>query len=100
MFDEFDWDETKRTTNFEKHEIDFEDAIEIFKRSVVVVPEREGGGGEVRYVAIGLLDDVEIAVIYTRRSNVCRVISARRARKNERRAHREAFPEEYAQGQD
>ena len=35
-------------------------------------------------MAIGLLEDVEITVIYTTRGETIRIISARRARRNER----------------
>ncbi len=33
MYDSFEWDLQKRLTNLEKHGIDFEDAIRIFKSS-------------------------------------------------------------------
>lgn len=89
-FDIFDWDNLKRDQNIDKHQIDFEDAIGIFLRPVL--RRRSDRGLETRYLAIGVFEDVEIAVIYTERDGACRVISARRARKNERKAYHKAFP--------
>lgn len=98
MFTDFEWDPVKRDKNIVEHAVDFEDAIEIFKREVVTLPSHLGKGGEVRHVTIDLLDDVEIAVVHTFREQVCRLISARRASKHERRAYRKAFPEKSSQG--
>ena len=85
----FEWDDRKRRTNLRQHGIDFEDAARIFKRPVLTVRSDRGNG--VRYVALGILDGIEIAVVYTVRSNACRIISARRARHNERKAYYKAF---------
>jgi len=40
--------------------------------------------GEDRIVAIGLMEDIEIVVVYVMRDNRRRIISARRARREER----------------
>ncbi|PHS26273.1 MAG: hypothetical protein COA84_06380 [Robiginitomaculum sp.] len=48
--------------------------------------------GETRHIAIGTLNHIEIAVIFTIRDGICRTISARRARKNERREYRNLHP--------
>lgn len=90
VFDFFEWDDDKCELNFEKHHIDFDDAITIFDGPVI--RKRSDRGGETRHLAVGLLEGIEIAVIYTERNGVCRIISARRARKNEREAYHEAFP--------
>jgi uncharacterized DUF497 family protein len=87
----FEWDDAKNASNVEKHGIDFEDAIAIFEKPVLVLPSSRSG--EVRWVAIGLTDDgTEIAVVHTLRGEAVRVISARRARTNERTAYRQANP--------
>ncbi|MGE5516960.1 MAG: BrnT family toxin [Bacteroidota bacterium] len=51
------------------------------------------GGEEPRFVAVGMVQGVEIAVVFTDRGTVIRLISARRARKNEREAYHQAFAE-------
>ena len=89
-FDLFEWNDEKCELNFEKHHIDFDDAITIFGGPII--RKRSDRDGETRHLAVGLLEGIEIAVIYTERNGVCRVISARRARKNEREAYHEAFP--------
>lgn len=83
---EFEWDPAKDRANLEKHGIDFEDAIGIFERQVFT--ERSDREGEERWKAVGMLEGREIAVIYTMREGRHRIISARRASRNERRAYR------------
>lgn len=86
---EFEWDDAKNASNVRKHYINFEDAIEIWERPVLVSPSHRGG--EDRWIAIGMIEGVEIAVVYTKRGTVRRVISARRARTHERRAYHQAY---------
>ncbi len=71
-----------------KHGIDFEDVVAIWEAPVLVGPSPRGG--ENRWIAIGVVDGVEIAVVYTERGTAKRLISARRARTNERRAYHQA----------
>ena len=87
-FEAFEWDEAKRQANLEEHGIDFEDAARIFARPYLRI--RSDRNDEVRFVAIGCIEDVEIAVVYTVRADVCRMISARRARTNERKDYHAA----------
>ena len=87
----FEWDERKRLTTLEKHGIDFRRAIEIFGGSTLVFPSRQSESEE-RWTAIGILDQVEIAVIYTMRKQICRIITARRARRYERSEYHTRYP--------
>jgi uncharacterized DUF497 family protein len=89
---EFEWDSEKDQVNEQKHGITFEDAIGIFTRPVLLF--RSDRGNEVRWGAIGALEGREIAVFFTIRDGRYRIFSARRARKSERRAYREAHPGE------
>jgi uncharacterized protein len=82
----FEWDERKNELNIAKHRIDFEDAIAAFDESLIL--RRSDRGTEERWIAIGYSDDRLIAVVFTRRADVIRIISARRARKNEEREYR------------
>ena len=61
---------------------------------------RSDRNNEVRFVAIGCIEDVEIAVVYTVRAGACRIISARRARMNEREEYHEAVGGRSQAGQD
>jgi len=78
----FEWDETKRQANFAKHLIDFADAVKVLEGPVFEKVQRRHD--ENRVLAMGLLEDVEIVVIYTVRGKYRRIISARRANRNER----------------
>lgn len=43
--------------------------------------------GEMRFQAIGSVNDVTLFISYTMRGEVCRIISARRASRRERQSH-------------
>ena len=60
----------------------FEDAIRIFGGPVLETPSPRTE--EARWLAVGVVDGIEIAVIYTVRNGRRRIITARRARKDER----------------
>ena len=89
---EFEWHEQKRRINLEKHGIDFEDAIGIFDGHAFV--RRSDRDGEPRFVAVGEVQGRVVAVVYTVRNDIYRIISARRGTKNEAREyrHRKAAP--------
>lgn len=81
---EFEWDENKARTNLRKHRVDFADAATVLSddRAITIQddePEEE------RYVAIGMdaLGRV-LVVVYTLRGYRIRLLSARRATRNER----------------
>jgi len=78
----FEWDEGKRQSNIAKHYIDFRDAIRVFDGPEFEITDRHRG--EDRIVAIGSVENVEIVVVYTMRGQRRRIISARRAHRNER----------------
>ena len=81
---QFEWDENKRKANIEKHGIDFVDAVKIFDGFISSQEDMRSDYGEKRYVTIGLLEGIEIAVIHTPRDEKERIISVRRARIKER----------------
>jgi uncharacterized DUF497 family protein len=88
--DEFEWDENKRRSNLGKHYLDFLDAIHVFKGPYLQVPAKTVGG-EVREMAVGMLDDLCVAIIYTRRGSVTRLISMRKARYGEQQRYEKVF---------
>jgi uncharacterized DUF497 family protein len=86
---EFEWDEIKCEANIAKHGIDFVDAADaLLGQRIEIRSDREG---EARYVAICASGERLIAVIFTMRGGCCRIISARGARKNEKRAYLDIF---------
>jgi uncharacterized DUF497 family protein len=78
----FEWDENKNQANKEKHGISFEDAGGVFDD-----PDRiqyiYTKGNERRYVTVGKVIKFIVAVVYTVRSGLLRIISARQARNSE-----------------
>jgi len=98
VFRTFDWDEQKNELNRVKHGIDFDDAIEVFYGPIIL--RRSDRNNEERWLAIGKSHDRIISVIFTHRSELIRIISARHPRRNEERAYHNASLGRPAQGQD
>lgn len=83
---DFEWDENKNKSNQDKHGIAFEDAADVFNdndRLVYSSNQHE----ETRYLTIGKAFQAIISVVYTTRDLIVRIISARRAGQEERRAY-------------
>ena len=84
----FERDEVKSNANLIKHGISFDDASEIFYGPVVV--KESSRNHEERWIAIGESHDQIVTVIFTRRDDLIRIISARRPRPDEKRAYHNA----------
>ena len=84
----FEWDENKRDANLQKHGIDFIDAIQTFK-DLNRIEAKTIRKNEERYKTIGIVNSVALLVVYTLRNGKKRIISARRASKEERNAYEE-----------
>jgi uncharacterized DUF497 family protein len=89
---EFEWDQAKNTANIEKHGVDFDDARSIFESPLIRKVDDRHDYGETRIIAIGVAEGRELTVVYTMRGDAIRIISARRAREDERRAYRQTYP--------
>jgi uncharacterized DUF497 family protein len=79
----FEWDGNKRDVNLQKHGLDFVRASDLFEGPLAVEESKEMSV-EKRWVATGFLGDIAVSVVFTRRGDVIRIISMRRARRNER----------------
>lgn len=90
---DFEWDEDKRRANQEKHGIDFFDARTIWAGQVLDPAAQRDVEGEARPTALGVIgeDEIIIAVVYTVRDGILRLISARRARRDERKDYQDRF---------
>lgn len=94
---EFSWDDAKRQTNLEKHDVDFVAAARMLaSQAYLTEPSRQSGDEEMRWRAIGPLPNPDppddwsgplAVVVFTRRDRRFRIISARRASTNERRRY-------------
>jgi uncharacterized DUF497 family protein len=83
----FEWDEAKRQSNLAKHGIDFIRARLLFDGRPTV-SFRSTYPDEERWLTTGLIDDRFFTVIWTRRGEAIRLISARRSHDAEERAYR------------
>ena len=94
----YSWNDKKNRRNLELHGIAFEDAVRIFEGPTVERVDDRFDYGERRVYAIGLVNGLEITVIYADRKdddtddvsdadsdNERRIISAWRAEPHERR---------------
>jgi len=86
----FEWDENKRRSNIMKHGLDFVRADLLFSGPVMETETRTVEG-ELRWLATGMIDDLTVTVVFTRRSGVIRLISLRRARRGEKKRYHEIF---------
>ncbi len=87
---EFGWDPKKRLSNLRDHKIDFEDAKGAFGGYMNI--RRSDRHGETRYQVFGYLQGRPVAVICTVHGSLCWLISARRARRDERRKYYDYLP--------
>ncbi|MEW6255645.1 MAG: BrnT family toxin [Pseudomonadota bacterium] len=86
----FEWDERKSNLNEAKHGLGFRTvSLALSSEPFVHFPSRYEQ--EDRHVAIVRIENIAFAVIFTRRGDKIRVISARRARREERRIFEIAF---------
>jgi uncharacterized DUF497 family protein len=83
----FEWDERKRQSNMAKHGLELPDAEELFDGRPVLTTASQRGD-ELRFVTVGLVAGLFVAVVWTERVDVIRLISLRRARDGEKRAYR------------
>ncbi len=86
---EFEWDDEKNDTNIKKHGVSFEKAKRIFEDDVLTVVDERFHYGELREISIGLIDGILLlTVAHTdTETGIIRLISARKATKQERRRY-------------
>jgi len=80
---QYEWDETKRQINIEKHAFDFVD-MEFFNwEDAHVFEDVRHKYEELRFIAYGYIRARLVVVVYTMRGDAVRVISLRKANKRE-----------------
>jgi hypothetical protein len=88
---EFEWDDAKAASNFEKHGVSFDEARAVFRDpfAVELHDDREDYG-EDRYILIGMSSVGVLVVVHSERETRNRIISVRKAEPNERRFYHES----------
>lgn len=83
----FEWDENKNTINTRKHKISFEEAQTVFyDAEALVIPDPEHSQDEERFIILGMSRQANLLVVchcYRESETVIRIISARKATRNE-----------------
>lgn len=83
----FEWDENKNEINKKKHSISFEEAKTVFyDEDALLIDDPEHSQEEERFIILGLSRKANLLVVchcYRASETVIRIISARKATKNE-----------------
>ena len=87
----FEWDETKRQTNLRDHKLDFADAEIVFSGVTFTFEDDRFEYSEDRSITLGLLREIVVVIAHTERNDTVRMISMRKATKNEQRLYFENF---------
>ena len=86
----FRWNKAKAARNYRKHGVTFELAKEVFNDAFAIeLLDDRRDYGEERFVIIGMVEGRILYVAYSGRDDVIRMISARRATKDEEQAYYE-----------
>ncbi len=87
----FEWDKSKRQSNLRKHRLDFTNAAEVFAGLTFTFADERFEYGEDRYITLGLLKNTAVVIAHTERDEVIRIISMRKATKNEQILYYQSF---------
>jgi uncharacterized DUF497 family protein len=79
----FEWDEATRQSNINRHGFDFSEAEEIFASDALTLLDDRFDYGEIRFLTFGMLNGTIVAIAHTETDQVTRIISVRKALKNE-----------------
>ncbi len=89
----FEWDENKNNINKKKHKISFEEAKSVFYDSnALLISDPEHSYDEERFILLGLSKNLNLLIVchcYRCSESVIRIISARKATKNETKQYNE-----------
>lgn len=87
----FEWDENKNQTNKAKHGIDFEEAKTVFyDDDAIVFDDPEHSMEEERFLILGISKHENLCIVshcYRGEDNIIRIISARKATRNETKTY-------------
>jgi uncharacterized DUF497 family protein len=89
----FSWNEAKRRSNLRKHGLDFRDALTVFRGFTLTAEDRREFYGEPRYLTLGLLHDQVVSIAHTEDDEGIRIISMRKASRNETRFYFSQIPD-------
>lgn len=95
----FEWDENKNEINKRKHKISFEEASTVFQdEEALLIKDHKHSQEEERFIILGSSARANLLVVchcYRQSETVIRLISARKATKNEERQYYEKLRGDY-----
>ena len=87
-----EWDAAKNRANIRKHGLDFADAEEIFRCTLLAEPDIREDYGERRWTGLGVMCGRIVQVVFVEcGSDVIRIISLRKATKREQKEYEKAI---------
>jgi uncharacterized DUF497 family protein len=92
----FEWDRRKATANHRKHGVTFEEAATVFRdRLSLTVNDPDHSEDEDRFITIGVSEEENtLVVVHNDRGQNVRIISARKADRQERKDYEDLPPEQ------
>ena len=91
----FEWDEKKNRINSRKHDIGFEEAKTVFyDNNAIVFDDPDHSYGEERFLILGASFSDKVCIVshcYRVNDTIIRIISARKATKNETKIYRKGI---------
>ena len=86
--EDFEWDNAKAEANVQRHKISFRAASRVFDDPLVLIEQDLSEDyGEDRFLAVGLVEGLVLAVAFTERGERIRIIAARKANAHEQRSY-------------
>jgi uncharacterized DUF497 family protein len=96
----FEWDENKNAGNIRKHGLDFADVWQVFQNPMLVKLDDREDYDEDRWIGIGIISSgIVVVFIFTEKDQeTIRMISMRKATKNERTRYEKAIQDKLDKG--
>jgi uncharacterized DUF497 family protein len=86
------WNEDKRQLTLEERGVDFLYAALIFESETLTREDNRENYGEVRFISLGLVDDVPYVVVHTERDGETRLITAWQGGRKDYEKYKISFP--------
>lgn len=86
------WNEDKRQLTLEERGVDFLYAALIFESETLTREDNRENYGEVRFISLGLVDDVPYVVVHTERDGETRLITAWKGGRKDYEKYKISFP--------
>jgi len=87
----FSWDDNKNSSNIEKHKISFDEAKSVFfDENARLISDPEHSEDEERFIILGMSELYNVLLVahcYRENDEIIRIISARKATKNEKKQY-------------